>query len=79
MSAVDDSGEVRVCEDVPFRYTQQSLDGNATKQPKVFYHADPETQALASCAVFKPRVNDIYLASCGTDCMIKLWDVSKPR
>ena len=93
MSTADDSGEVHVSEFVPFKYSQQSPDAitatdahtvstiipSIQTQHKTLHHAGPETFAITSCSVFRPRVNDLYLASGGTDCMVKLWDVMKPR
>ena len=50
------------------------------KQMKTFCHAEPQTMAITSNAAFQPRTNnDSYLATGGTDCTVKLWDVSRPR
>lgn len=74
MSAACDSGDVHICQNVPYAHNQQH-DENV----KLLHHADPESQAIASCSVFRPRVNELQIASCGTDCTVKLWDVKKPR
>lgn len=76
MSAACDSGDVHVCQNVPFQYTEQS---SKEQNPKLMHHANSESQAITSCSLFRPRVNDVYLVSSGTDCTVKLWDVKKPR
>lgn len=75
MSAACDSGDVHVSQSIPNKQSQQPTKQN----PKILHHADPESQAITSCSLFRPRVNDLLLASCGTDCTVKLWDVNKPR
>ncbi|KAL7534535.1 hypothetical protein ACHAXR_006278, partial [Thalassiosira sp. AJA248-18] len=81
MSAADDSGEAHVVADgLSHRYEHQSLKANAARNHKTFSHAEPETMAITSSAVFQPRTNnDSYLATGGTDCTVKLWDASRPR
>ena len=81
MSAADDSGEVHISDCVTQTYSQKQQSSQHSSQTKYkqLFHADPETHAITSCAVFKPRSNEIYLASGGTDCMVKLWDVTRPR
>lgn len=76
VSAACDSGDVHICQNIAFKYTQQTL---PEQNPKILHHATPESQAIASCSSFRPRVNDLQLSSCGTDCTVKLWDVKKPR
>lgn len=76
MSAACDSGDVHLCQDVQFQYNQQDTN---EQSPKLLHHADPGSQAIASCASFRPRVNDVQIASCGTDCTVKLWDAKKTR
>ena len=76
VSAACDSGDVHVCQGVQFQCTDQS---SKEPTPKLLHHAEPESHAIASCSSFRPRVNDVQIASCGTDCTVKLWDVKKPR
>jgi len=77
LAAACDSGEVHICKDVPYKYTRQPLEIFST--PRILHHADKESQAITSCSLFRPRVNELHVASCGTDCTVKLWDVKKPR
>ena len=75
MAAVDDCGEVHIpSECIP----SQQQSAISTKHT-ILHHAKPGSQAIASSAVFRPRVNATYLASGGTDCLVKLFDVSKPK
>ena len=76
MSAACDSGDVHVYQNIPHKQPQQQSKNQNTK---ILHHADPESQAIVSCSVFRPRVNDLLLASSGTDCTVKLWDLNKPR
>lgn len=76
MSAACDSGTVHVCHDVPYSHAKQVP---TIQNSKLLHHADSESQAIASCALFRPRVNDVHIASCGTDCTVKLFDIQKPR
>ena len=86
MSAADDSGEVHMIECMHHRYNEKEHESNdaTTKKKKmkhtIICHAEPETMGITSSALFQPRTNnDTYIASGGTDCTIKLWDVSKPK
>lgn len=73
LAAVDDCGEVRIPHILP---SQQSP---ISSKHTVLHHAEPGSHTIASCAVFRPRVNGMYVASGGTDCMVKLFDVKKPK
>ncbi len=78
MAAVDDCGEVHIpSECIP----QSILSQQSPISPKhtVLHHAEPGSHTIASSAVFRPRVNGTYVASGGTDCMVKLFDVTKPK
>jgi len=79
MAAVDDCGEVHIpSECIPQHSISQQQSPISTKHT-VLHHAEPASQAISSSAVFRPRVNATYLASGGTDCVVKLFDVSKPK
>ncbi|KAL7517200.1 hypothetical protein ACHAWX_002141 [Stephanocyclus meneghinianus] len=77
LAAACDSGGVHICKDVPYKYTRQPLEIFVT--PRILHHADKGSQAITSCSLFRPRVNELHVASCGTDCTVKFWDVKKPR
>ena len=76
MAAADDAGEVHVVDRVPMKY---ELTPQCEKKASVLVHAEPETLGIASCVAFRPRSNGDHLASAGTDCTVKLWDVSRPK
>jgi WD40 repeat protein len=80
LAAVDDCGEVHIpLECIPQSISQKSRIQLTTKHT-VLHHAEPGSHTIASSAVFRPRVNNgSYLASGGTDCMVKLFDVTKPK
>jgi WD40 repeat protein len=53
-------------------------------KPTILCHADPHTLGIASCASFQPistisssSSSSLLLATGGTDCTVKLWDVSQ--
>ena len=85
MATVDDSGEARVMLNYDAYYDERMPRNNTTTM--VLQHAKPETLSIASCAAFRPKQhrgkkksnnnNDgtSYLATAGTDCTIKLWDI----
>ena len=78
MATVDDCGEVHI----PSEYISQSISqqsASSSKQTVVLHHAEPGSHTIASSAVFRPIVNGTFIASGGTDCMVKLFDVSKPK
>eukprot|EP00569_Conticribra_weissflogii_P002598 CAMPEP_0171330598 /NCGR_PEP_ID=MMETSP0878-20121228/2120_1 /TAXON_ID=67004 /ORGANISM="Thalassiosira weissflogii, Strain CCMP1336" /LENGTH=558 /DNA_ID=CAMNT_0011830939 /DNA_START=82 /DNA_END=1755 /DNA_ORIENTATION=- len=79
LSAADDSGEVHILQCVPEKYTEMANSNCTQSKPRILYHADPESYAITSCAVFRPRNNETIMASGGTDCMIKLWDINRPK
>ena len=76
MAAADDAGEVHVVDRVPTKY-EETL--QCEKNASILVHAEPETLGIASCVAFRPRGNGDHLATAGTDCTVKLWDVSRPR
>ena len=78
LSAACDSGDVHICKDVPNLYTEQHQ-SNDVSRPLILNHASLESQAITSGSVFRPRCNEVQVASCSTDCTVKLWDVKKPR
>jgi hypothetical protein len=67
-----------ICKDVPNLYTEQHQ-SNDVSRPLILNHASLESQAITSGSVFRPQCNEVQVASCGTDCAVKLWDVKKPR
>jgi WD40 repeat protein len=85
MATVDDSGEARVMLNYDTYYDERMSRNNTTTM--VLQHAKPETLSIASCAAFRPKqhtkkkksnynnVGISYLATAGTDCTIKLWDI----
>jgi hypothetical protein len=91
MSTVDDSGEARVVFNYNPYNNNDLSQNNTTTTTMVLQHAKPETLSIASCAAFRPKQhysgkkkkksntnnNDgtSYLATAGTDCTIKLWDI----
>ncbi|KAL3804671.1 hypothetical protein HJC23_008486 [Cyclotella cryptica] len=77
LAAASDSGDVHICKDLPFNYSRQQV--QTVSSHRILHHADKVSQAITSCSLFRPRVNELQLASCGTDCTVKLWDVKKPR
>ncbi|KAL7531084.1 hypothetical protein ACHAWF_003625 [Thalassiosira exigua] len=85
MAAADDGGEARVATCPPHRREGnegRSPDASARKsapKPKILRHAEPESMGITSASVFRPRCNDLYLATGGTDCTVKLWDADRPR
>ena len=78
LAAVDDCGEVHIpSECIPHDLPSQQ--SPISSKHTVLHHAEPGSHTITSCAVFRPRANGIYVASGGTDCMVKLFDVSKPK
>ena len=78
LAAVDDCGEVHIpSECIPQSIVSQQ--SSISSKHTVLHHAEPGSHTIASSAVFRPRVNGMYVASGGTDCMVKLFDVSKPK
>ena len=78
LAAVDDCGEVHI----PSECISQDLASQQSpisSKHTVLHHAEPGSHTIASCAVFRPHVNGVYVASGGTDCMVKLFDVTKPK
>jgi hypothetical protein len=90
MSTVDDSGEARVVFNYDPYNNNDLSQNNTTTTTMVLPHAKPETLSIASCGAFRPKQqysgkkkksnntnNDgtSYLATAGTDCTIKLWDI----
>ncbi len=78
LAAVDDCGEVHIPSDCIPKSIVSQQSPISVKQT-VLHHAEPGSHTIASSAVFRPRVNGMYVASGGTDCMVKLFDVSKPK
>jgi len=80
-AAADDLGDVRVMENVPFKLSSDSNRNNKERKLqrcRVLQHAIDDENAMATCLAFRPRgAND--LVSGGTDCAIRLWDVSRPQ
>ena len=80
-AAADDMGDVRVMENVPFKLSSDSNKNNKERKLqrcRVLQHAIDDENAMATCLAFRPRgAND--LVSGGTDCAIRLWDVSRPQ
>lgn len=82
VAAADDLGNVRVMENVPFKLSSDS--SNKTKERKqqrcrVLQHAIDDENAMATCLAFRPKSGGTDLVSGGTDCAIRLWDVSRPH
>ncbi|KAL3766423.1 hypothetical protein ACHAWU_007458 [Discostella pseudostelligera] len=62
--------------------------GDDINKPTILCHAEPHTLGIASCASFQPRASyssssssttpssALLLATGGTDCTVKLWDIS---
>ena len=67
--------------------TSNNNSGRKRKNKKtiILNHAEPSTMGITSSATFQPSShtpsNDssTYIASAGTDCTIKLFDISKPK
>jgi WD40 repeat protein len=80
-AAADDMGAVRLMENVPFKLSSDSNKNNTERKLqrcRVLQHAIDDDNAMATCCAFRPRgAND--LVSGGTDCAIRLWDVSRPQ
>ena len=80
-AVADDMGDVRVMENVPFKLSSDSNENNKERKLqrcRVLQHAIDDENAMATCLAFRPRgAND--LVSGGTDCAIRLWDVSRPQ
>mmetsp|Transcript_26957 Transcript_26957/g.58926 ORF Transcript_26957/g.58926 Transcript_26957/m.58926 type:complete len:457 (-) Transcript_26957:27-1397(-) len=81
IAAANDLGDVRVASDiVPARASPESR--SKTKKTiqrcRVLQHAE-DGAAMATCTAFRPRSSGLDLASGGTDCAVRLWDVMKPR
>lgn len=89
LAAADDFGDIRVTDSVPKKtdghgspsrsaaQKQQNKQGQHCRT-KVLRHAE-DGAAMVTCTGFRPRAKGIDLASGGTDCVVKLWDVSRPR
>lgn len=89
MATVDDSGEARVVTNYDAYNDNLSQRSTSTVIMVRLQHAKPETLSIASCAAFRPpkqysgkkkKSNNnnsgiSYLATAGTDCTIKLWDI----
>jgi len=82
LAAADDLGDVRVVENVPFKL---SSDSNKKKKERtqhrcrVLQHSFDDENAMATCLAFHPRSGGMDLISGGTDCAIRLWDLSRPH
>lgn len=71
-SLADDSGVVQIV-------SANSLDkfSKCSKEKQVLCH---DTNALVTCSAFRPQSkSSLLLASGGTDCTIKLWDMTKRK
>jgi len=79
MAAVDDCGEVHIPTSECIPQSILSQQSQFFSEHTVLHHAEPGSNAIASSAVFRPRVNGTFVASGGTDCMVKLFDVTKPK
>lgn len=91
LAAADDFGDIRVTDSVPdktrgdghgspSRSAVQKQRNNHGEQSrtKVLRHAE-DGAAMVTCTGFRPRAKGMDLASGGTDCVVKLWDASRPR
>lgn len=79
MAAVDDCGEVHIPSECIPQSIKISEQSPISSKHTVLHHAEPGSHTIASSAVFRPRVNGTYVASGGTDCVVKLFDVTKPK
>lgn len=82
LAAADDLGDVRVMENVPFKLSSDSSNKNREKKNqrcRVLRHAIDDENAMATCLAFRPKSGGTDLISGGTDCAIRLWDVSRPH
>lgn len=83
LAAADDLGDVRVMENVPFKLSSDSSNKNRreikNQRCRVLRHAIDDENAMATCLAFRPKSGGIDLISGGTDCAIRLWDVSRPH
>ena len=73
MAVADDGGKVFVTNPL-----SPPLPKKKKKRRRWVLQHDEDCLAMVTSCVFRPRGGDV-LASGGTDCMVRLWDVSKPR
>ena len=81
ISAADDSGEVHTIESLNHRYEYEwERKPQKNKPTKILTHAEPDSMGITSSAIFQPRSNnETYIATAGTDCTVKLFDINKPN
>ena len=82
LAAADDLGDVRVMENVPFKLSSDSSKKSRERKNqrcRVLPHAIDDEHAMATCLAFRPKSGGTDLISGGTDCAIRLWDVSRPH
>lgn len=82
LAAADDLGDVRVVENVPFKLSSDPSNKKRERKNqrcRVLRHAIDDEYAMATCLAFRPKSGGTDLISGGTDCAIRLWDVSRPH
>ena len=82
LAVADDLGDVRVMENAPFKLSSDFNSKNKERKQqrcRVLRHAIDDENAMATCLAFRPKSGGTDLISGGTDCAIRLWDVSRPH
>jgi WD40 repeat protein len=73
LAAADDAGCVRVTDAF-------ALSSTSSKNQRILHHGISETNmAMVTSVNFRPHCKHLELASGGTDCTVKLWDIMKPK
>ena len=77
LAAADDNGDIQITESIFHNGQMEEGNKNGKSSTKSLQHAQ-KGAALVTSIGFRPRSKGLDLASGGTDCMIHLWDITRP-